>query len=448
MLKMKRLCRALLAASCLVPALAYATNGYFAHGYGQREQGMGGVSIAVTGDTMGGANNPATMVFAGNRFDLGLAWFVPDRSASRVGTLPGTPFAGAFDGSQNGNDTKNFFIPEFGYNYMIQPNLSLGITIYGNGGMNTNYPPQLAIPGCAALGGGNFSRNLLCGFGNLGVNLEQLIIAPTLAYKITETQAVGIAPLFGYQRFSANGLQAFSQLSNNPFALTNNGNDQSTGWGVRLGYYGKFGDMVAVGAQYSSKMKMSNFEKYAGLFANQGEFDIPEYWGLGASVTPLPGLLIAFDWERINYGGVPSIANSSVTPGCVPNPPQGPALSPVCLGGASGLGFGWSNINAYKIGVEYKIHEQWTVRAGYDHSDDPISPVNVTFNILAPGVVQNHVTVGATYSLDKSNDITAAYWHGFSNSVTGPTSPYFPVGGFETITLSEDSFGIAWGKKF
>jgi long-chain fatty acid transport protein len=448
MFKMNKLTGAILAAGCLAPAFAFATNGYFANGYGQREQGMGGASFAVTGDAMGGANNPATMAFAGNRFDLGLAWFVPDRSASRVGSEAGTPFAGAFDGSQNGNDTKNFFIPEFGYNYMIQPNLSLGITIYGNGGMNTDYPPQAFIPGCAALGGPPVSRNLLCGFGNLGVNLQQLIIAPTLAYKITETQAIGISPLFAYQQFSAKGLQGFAALSNNPFALTNNGTDNSTGWGVRLGYYGKFGDMFAVGAQYTSKMKMSNFEKYAGLFAEQGGFDIPETYGLGFSITPMPALLIAVDWQRINYNNVASIGNSGVTPGCIPNPPQGPALSPVCLGGGGGLGFGWKNVNAYKIGVEYKVHEQWTLRAGYDHSDNPVTPENVTFNILAPGVVQNHGSIGVTYSLDKSNDITAAYWHAFKNSVTGPTNPYFPVGGVETISLSEDSLGIAWGKKF
>jgi len=30
----------------------------------------------------------------------------------------------------------------------------------------------------------------------------------------------------------------------------------------------------------------------------------------------------------------------------------------------------------------------------------------------------------------------------------GGMNPYFNVGGTETITLSEDSLGIAWGKKF
>jgi hypothetical protein len=42
-----------------------------------------------------------------------------------------------------------------------------------------------------------------------------------------------------------------------------------------------------------------------------------------------------------------------------------------------------------------------------------------------------------------------AYMHAFENSVSGPANnPYFPVGGTETITLSEDSLGIAFGWKF
>jgi long-chain fatty acid transport protein len=64
-------------------------------------------------------------------------------------------------------------------------------------------------------------------------------------------------------------------------------------------------------------------------------------------------------------------------------------------------------------------------------------------------VVQNHLTLGFTYNVDKSSEITMAYMHAFKNSVSGPaTNPYFNVGGTETISLSEDSLGIAWGSKF
>jgi hypothetical protein len=42
-----------------------------------------------------------------------------------------------------------------------------------------------------------------------------------------------------------------------------------------------------------------------------------------------------------------------------------------------------------------------------------------------------------------------AYMHAYSNSVSGPANnPNFPAGGTETLEMSENSLGIAWGKKF
>ena len=43
---------------------AYATNGMFSHGYGMKSKGMAGASTAMFDDAFGGANNPASMVFA------------------------------------------------------------------------------------------------------------------------------------------------------------------------------------------------------------------------------------------------------------------------------------------------------------------------------------------------------------------------------------------------
>src|SRR5512138_3460176 len=114
---MKRTLVAAATAAALAPGMALATDGYFAHGYGMQAKGRGGASTAMTTDSFGGAVNPATMAFAGDRLDLGLDWFRPDRSASRSGSAGGT---GALDGSANGNETQDFFIPEFGYNKMLR----------------------------------------------------------------------------------------------------------------------------------------------------------------------------------------------------------------------------------------------------------------------------------------------------------------------------------------
>src|SRR5574342_579842 len=105
---MKKTLLAAATAAALAPCAALATDGYFAHGYGMKAKGRGGASTAMTTDAFGGAVNPATMVFAGDRLDLGLDWFRPDRSASRSGSV----FGGAFDAAAEGNEAENFLIPE------------------------------------------------------------------------------------------------------------------------------------------------------------------------------------------------------------------------------------------------------------------------------------------------------------------------------------------------
>ena len=422
---------AAICAMTLLPLTAAATDGYFAHGYGMRAKGMGGTSYALGLDAFGGANNPAGMAFAGTRVDVGIDWFSPQRSAERSGAAPG------LNGSAD-SDSTNFFIPEFGYNHMLKPDLALGVTVYGNGGMNTDYPGNQLNCGM-----GPNTANLLCGAGKLGVDLSQLMVAPTLAWQFTPKQAIGIAPIFAYQRFSVEGLQAFDNapgfppFTSAPGYVTNNGYDTSTGWGVRIGYQGEF-DGFRLGAVYSSKMSMGNFDKYKGLFAEQGGFDIPASYGLGAAYTGLPNWIFAFDWVYIDYSGVASINN--------------PAMTGAPLGANNGPGFGWESVNVFKFGVEYQLDAAWTLRGGYNYTDDPINSANVTFNIIAPGVIQHHITLGFSYNMPDKSSITVAYMHGFDNSVTGPSlfnAVLGPgAGGNETISMYQNSLGIAWGKQF
>ena len=75
---------ALAALLALGASSALATNGYFAHGYGIKSQGMAGAATALAQDGFAGANNPAAAAFAGERFDVGASLFSPERSASRT----------------------------------------------------------------------------------------------------------------------------------------------------------------------------------------------------------------------------------------------------------------------------------------------------------------------------------------------------------------------------
>ncbi|MHB1619895.1 MAG: OmpP1/FadL family transporter [Sulfuricella sp.] len=443
-MKLKALVGVLAVAGLAMPGIASATNGYFSHGYGMTAMGMGGAATATASDAMGGANNPASMAFVGDRLDVGINWFSPKREASRTGSTFGGGTTADFSEKSGSN---SFLVPEFGYNRMLGEKMSLGVTVYGNGGMNTDYNSGTAIP---AGNCGPTAANPLCGNGKLGVNLEQLIVAPTFAYKVNASNSIGVSPLFVYQRFSADGLQAFAPLSSNAANLTNTGHDSSTGWGVRLGWQGKVTDTVTLGATYSPKINMGEFKRYAGLFAENGDFDIPMNWNLGVAFKATPAVTVALDYEHIDYAGVKSISNSGIA-GAATFAAATPGNS-TQLGNTNGLGFGWSNVDVVKLGVAYKYNDALTLRAGINHGDNPIKSGEQTFNIIAPGVVTDHYTLGATYGVTKNSEITVAYMHAQEKSVSGPTNPYFgPPGavlGNETIKMYQNSLGIAYGMKF
>ncbi|MBE7459084.1 MAG: outer membrane protein transport protein [Zoogloeaceae bacterium] len=429
-MKLKQLAGILGAMALAAPGMALATNGYFSHGYGMKAKGMAGVGIALPQDAMAAATNPAGMAFVGDRLDVGIDWFRPIRDSELVPNAA-PPFTGSF----NGSDKKNFLVPEFGYNKMLGWNMALGVSVYGNGGMNTTYDN-----GPAGMGGIPFFN---WGSGQrTGVNLEQLFIAPTFAYKITKDHALGVSLNLAYQRFRADGLSnpGLALFSTDPSNMTDRGTDTSTGWGIKIGYTGNLTDAVTVGATYQSRTWMRKFGKYKGLFAEQGDFDIPENYGIGIAVKATPKLTVAADIQRINYGSIDSISNSVFN-----------LMAGNLLGSDNGPGFGWRDMTVFKLGVSYAWSDKLTLRAGVSTTNQPIPKRETLFNMLAPGVVENHLTLGATWAVSPASELTVAYMHAFSKKVKGSGSvALFPLppGTEANLKMYEDSLGIAYGLKF
>lgn len=413
---------ALALASLTVPAVAGATNGYFQHGYSVKANGMAGIGIALPQDALAAAFNPAGTALIEDRFDAGLTWFSPRRSARIQGNAFGA------DSGYDGNGKKSFFMPEFGYRHEINDRLSWGIALYGNGGMNTEY-----------------SQNPYARFGatgETGVDLEQAFLTPSLAYRINDRHAVGIGLNLLYQHFEATGIGAFAGFSQAPDAVSNRGTDSSYGVGVRLGWTGQITPRTTVGATWSSKINASRFERYEGLFADSGDFDVPENYGIGVTFKPTASTVLATEVLRIDYSDVRSVGN-----------PLDSLLQGVPLGANDGPGFGWKDVTVYKIGGSVALSPRFTVRGGYSHNTQPIPRSQTFLNILAPGVVQDHASLGATWTTASGNEISGYYTHAFSKTVRGSGSipAGFPPAGFgggeADISLSENQFGVSYAWK-
>jgi len=394
---------------------SFATDGYFLTGYGTKQQGQGGAGVAKPADSLAGATNPAGLFLVGNRFDIGLTLFRP----VRYGTITGNQLPAGYpdvNGTYDGNRVKNFELPELGYSSRYRPNLALGIAIYGNGGLNTSYKQPIQLLGS--------TRG--------GVDLSQVFISPTFAYKAGAHNYFGAAINIAVQRIGVEGLQYFEAISSDPTHVTNKGYSYSSGGGVRVGWLGELNRALSVGATYQSKTYVSKFSRYSGLFAEQGGFDVPANFAGGASVKVGPKATLLFDEERILYGSVKSIANS--------------LDSTSALGSDSGPGFGWHDINVSKVGLDYDVNHWLTLRTGYNHGGGPVGSSQTFFNLLAPAVTKDHLHVGATWSSKSGKEVSFAYIHAFNNTVNGVDSiPSTYGGGNANLSMYQNTFQLAFG---
>jgi long-chain fatty acid transport protein len=412
--------RLAVAAALAAPALAGATNGYFSHGYGVKAQGLGGAGIALPQDGLAAATNPAGITETGNRVDVGLTWFRPSRGAEIAGNEFGA------NGSFSGDGKKNFFIPEFGYSRQLSNSLAIGLAVYGNGGLNTDYAVN---PFDGFLPPGAPSQ------GPAGVNLEQLFITPSVAFKPNDSNSLGLALNIAYQRFAAKGIGLFASSSSAPANLSSLGNDSSTGVGLRLGWTGTVAPGLRLGATWASKIH-GRFDKYRGLFADQGGFDVPENYGFGLAWQATPDWTLAADVQTIRYSQVASVGNSIAK-----------LFSPLPLGATDGPGFGWRDVTVLKIGVTHRWSPDLVLRAGLSHARQPVPAGETFFNILAPGVVEDHLTLGATWTLG-SGELSGLLAYGLPKTVNGANSiPAGFGGGNVNVRLKETIIGISYGWK-
>lgn len=394
-----------------------ATDGYFSNGYGTQCKAMAGACAARAQDALAAANNPAAMFWAGRRYDLGLNFFRPIRSFTVEGSPSGAPGTFGLAPGQVESGSRLFLIPSFGANWRLGNDTSFGITLYGNGGMNTNYDAPV--------------------FGSrpAGVNLMQMFIVPTVARRFGGKHSVGVSPILAWQRFKAEGLAAFAPFSSDPSALSNQGYAQAPGIGVKAGYMGELHRRLSVGAYYQSRIRMGKFDRYRGLFAEQGGFDIPSAYTAGVVIRPQERISVSADVQRIHYSSIRSVGN-----------PMLPNLMQARLGDANGPGFGWKDITVGRFGAEITPAREWTLRGGFSAAEQPIPEGEVLFNILAPGVIQRHVTFGLTRALPGGRAFHLAVVRAFESRVRGANPLEVP--GRQNITLRMHQWEFELGFSF
>jgi long-chain fatty acid transport protein len=406
-------------ATLVAASSASATNGYFRHGYGTQSKGMAGIAAPLPLSSLVVATNPAGLYYVGNRYDADLAAFSPRRSYTIDGSPSGYDGTFGLTPGKVSSDKKLFLIPSLSASWLVGDGNSVGIGMYGNGGMNTTY-----------------DTGTYHGSAPTGVDLSQLFVTGTLARELAPGHAVGISGILAYQWFEATGLEAFGMFSADATALSNNGKETSAGYGLRLGYLGEVIGGVRVGGSYQTRIIMGEFDKYSGLFAEAGDFDIPANWASGIAVAATPRLTLAAEVQQVLYSGTRSVGN-----------PLDPAAftQGVLLGMDNAPGFGWEDMTTIKLGGQLQARPDLALRAGYSYGEQPIPESEMMFNILSPGVIEQHVTAGFSKMVGEY-EVSAALMHALSGTVDGPNPMEAP--GQQSIELEMRQWEFELGLAF
>ncbi|WP_029007047.1 OmpP1/FadL family transporter [Azospirillum halopraeferens] len=389
---------------------AAATNGSFAHGYGTSAKAMAGAGVTMGDGPIASAQNPAIGHKVGNVAGLCLTLFMPYREVefSDNGMMSPLP-VGTVESRRN-----LFPILCGGANVAVDEDTTLGVAVFGNGGMNTDYGTNLYNA---------FGQGMIAATAPTGVDMAQAFVAFNVAHRLNDRFTVGVAPTFAVQRFKAYGLEPFTALSLSPGDVTDNGYSWSYGGGFKLGALWDPADWLTVGLSYQSRMWMTTFDGYRGLFAEGGDFDIPAWFSAGVAVRPVPELAVLLEWKRIFYGSVKSIANSGA-------PPFGP------LGASDGAGFGWDDMDVFMVGLQWRAGDDLVLRAGASRSTVFAAGDQVLLNVLAPATVRTHLSAGFGYRLTPHWTVSGSYTYALPEERSG-TTPGLMMGQSATLRMEQ-----------
>ncbi len=412
-----------LAANDAMPA--WATVGYQFNGIGQYELGMSGAVVAAPGDAMTVMSNPAGLAEISPQGDASAEFFNPTRSAS-------------FGQGVVGSHTNVYGTPALGWMVPLrQHQLFIGGGFFGTAGLGVNYLQQpYFVP--SPVTPGSFIPATLKAYSSISM----MIMALGVAWKPAPQWSLGMALDFANENVAFQESESGS-ANGFPFsvgiAFPNPAN--AYGIGVTVGALYRLDPSVTIGASYRSPMVFTplTWQEGAesvpnpvtgGISATGGagqysmHLDYPQQIALGLALRPDKRLLISLEGQWINWRA--TLNTISI-------------YGPWKQSDSVVMATNWKNSWVGSLALQYTLTHWLTVRTGYSYGSSPIGQGNLYPNLLAPAIVTNQVTLGATENLGQHWQLMEAYMHAFKNhtaSVVPGTS--IPI----SATLAENAFGL------
>lgn len=423
--------KALVAISVLVaPQAARATDGHLLHGVGAVNSAVGGIGIASNNSLLGAFfHNPAGLAaFDGTNLEMGFELLKPARTVSSS--------FGPMSGSTT-SDADFSPIPAFGFSTKLDNGVVIGLSGLGIGGFGVNYAADATNP---------ILMPAPNGFGQVYSNFQLLKISPALAWNATDKLRIGLAANIDWEALAVSPMPIAAPdydpgpdltpgtLDDRSFYPSAAASDAVFGFGFQAGLQYALTSKMTLGLAYSSPQMFSDFEfrmthanpnlpNYGTARTVTFRMDAPAIYGAGLAWSPSERLDLGLDAKYVTYSSTKGFEEKGYN------------------ADGSVKGFGWEDIAVVALGMQFKPSDRFTVRGGYNYSQNPIPDAQAMFNIPAPAVVQHHITGGVGFAINSSVDFNLSAYKALENSITGAMYRPGPVPGTSVKnSLSETSF--------
>ncbi|MBC7820309.1 MAG: outer membrane protein transport protein, partial [Planctomycetaceae bacterium] len=325
--------------TALAPSSPLYAQGATLTGVGPVNRSMGGAGTAAPLDAIGALHwNPGSIsALPCNEIGFGVELLNAD---VRLGSSLGSTTSG---------DAGWSAVPAIGWVHHLDGTpMTIGLGVFGVAGFKNNLPVDAANP--------------LLATAPLFASAEILQIAPTLSYQLTENFSVGLAPTI---TTVTPGFDPLGPSVITPLTLEGQGNRMHFGGGFQVGAYYRADNGMNAGFTFKSKQWIEELDLLSSAGTINFNLDYPMILSLGLAYTGIENWVFAIDGRYFDYEHTDGLRE-----------------------------LGWRSIFAGAVGVQYRVNQKLTARAGYNFNQNPIQSGAAFTNAVTPLIQDQNVAAG------------------------------------------------------
>ncbi len=212
--------------------------------------------------------------------------------------------------------------------------------------------------------------------------LERTLISPAYTHSVGDDGHWSVGAVLAYQRFATVGFGATDGMLP---VVAQTQDEVSYGQGVRIDAGYSLGRLATWTFGYQSRVNMDAFNRYRGMYAEPGDFDIPASVNAGFSMALAPQFELGLGVERVMYHEARPFTSAAL-----------PRRFLAVLGDGTSPVFAWRDLTVYSVTGAWRSDDLGELALRYSTREQPSPTSRLLDRLLNDG--QADYSVEARYS--------------------------------------------------